>query len=190
MHADDNFERKLGRFEPHYFQTQGTSELDVPLGSVQLGVMKGFEYAFDQQKVEVVPGKTTEVIVKLKPFDLPWNSTTQWTSGDVHVHMNYGGTYRNVPKHLIEQATAENLPIIENLIVNKEQRIPDISYFSTDPDAASTAQTLLLHGQEFHTSYWGHLGLLNLKHNFILPDYVSYPNTAAASLVSGERKRR
>jgi Tol biopolymer transport system component len=109
MHADDNFERKLGRFEPHYFQTQGTSELDVPLGSVQLGVMKGFEYAFDQQKVEVVPGKTTEVIVKLKPFDLPWNSTTQWTSGDVHVHMNYGGTYRNDPANLALQARAEDL---------------------------------------------------------------------------------
>ena len=182
MHADDNFERKLGRFEPHYFQTQGTSEIDVPVGSVQIGVMKGFEYAFDQQKVEVASGKTTEVTVKLKPFDLPWNSSTQWTSGDVHVHMNYGGTYRNVPKHLVEQATAENLPIVENLIVNKEQRIPDISYFSTEPDATSTAQTLLLHGQEFHTSYWGHLGLLNLKRNFILPDYVSYPNTAAASL--------
>jgi TolB protein len=67
-------------------------------------------------------------------------------------------------------------------VVNKEQRVPDIAYFSTRPDPASTATTLLLHGQEFHTSYWGHLGLLNLTQNFLLPGYAAYPGTAAASL--------
>jgi len=100
----------------------------------------------------------------------------------VHVHMNYGGAYRNTPKHLVAQAAAENLQIVEDLVVNKEQRIPDIAYFSTEPDPASTSTNLLLHGQEFHTSYWGHLGLLNLNHNFLLPGYAAYPNTAAASL--------
>ena len=97
--------------------------------------------------------------------------------------MNYGGTYRNTPKHLVAQAEAENLPIVEDLVVNKEQRIPDIAYFSTKPDPASTATNLLAAwGQEFHTSYWGHLGLLNLTRNFLLPGYAAYPGTAAASL--------
>src|SRR5438309_6037035 len=50
------------------------------------------------------------------------------------------------------------------------------------PVPASTANNLLMFGQEFHTSYWGHLGLLNLTRNFLIPDYVGYPNTAAASL--------
>ena len=86
------------------------------------------------------------------------------------------------PQHLVAQAAAENLQIVEDLVVNKEQRIPDIAYFSTKPDPASTATNLLLHGQEFHTSYWGHLGLLNLTQNFLLPGYAAYPNTAAASL--------
>jgi len=110
------------------------------------------------------------------------DTTSQWVSGDVHVHMNYAGTYRNTPGHLVEQAAAENLGIVEDLVVNKEQRIPDMAYFSPQLDPASTADHLLLHGQEFHTSYWGHLGLLNLSHNFILPGYSAYPNTAAASL--------
>jgi len=57
-----------------------------------------------------------------------------------------------------------------------------MAYFSPQLDPASTADHLLLHGQEFHTSYWGHLGLLNLTRNFILPGYAAYPNTAAASL--------
>ena len=80
------------------------------------------------------------------------------------------------------QAAAENLQVVEDLVVNKEERIPDIAYFSPKPDPASTTINLLLHGQEFHTSYWGHLGLLNLTRNFLLPGYAAYPNTAAASL--------
>jgi hypothetical protein len=96
--------------------------------------------------------------------------------------MNYGGAYRNTPVHLVAQAAAENLQVVEDLVVNKEQRIPDIAYFSTRPDPASTDTNLLLHGQEFHTSYWGHLGLLNLSQNFLLPGYSAYPDTAAASL--------
>jgi TolB protein len=67
-------------------------------------------------------------------------------------------------------------------VVNKEQRIPDMTYFRTDPDPASTPDNLLLHGQEYHTSYWGHLGLLHLSRNFLIPGYAAYANTAAASL--------
>jgi hypothetical protein len=40
-----------------------------------------------------------------------------------------------------------------------------------------------LHGQEFHTSYWGHLGLIGLGRGTLLPGYAGYPNTAASSLV-------
>jgi hypothetical protein len=71
---------------------------------------------------------------------------------------------------------------VNNLIVNKEQRIPDIAYAGRGLDPASTSETLVVHGQEFHTSYWGHLGLLNIGGNILLPDYAGYSNTAAASL--------
>jgi len=66
--------------------------------------------------------------------------------------------------------------------VNKEQRIPDIAYFRTDPDPVSSRNFLLLHSQEFHTSYWGHTALLGLTDHYLLPEYAGYPNTAAASL--------
>ena len=61
-----------------------------------------------------------------------------WWSGDLHVHMNYGGLYRNTPARLAEQGRAEDLNLIYNLIVNKEQRFPDIASFRPDPDPAST----------------------------------------------------
>ena len=181
MYADDSFDRRERPFEAHYFDTKGISEITVPAGVVHLGVMRGFEYVFDEEKVEVVAGKTSEVTVRLRPIEMRAGDRS-WVSGDAHVHMNYAGTYRNTPANLADQAAAENLSVIENLVVNKEQRFPDIAYFSPELDSVSNEHFLLQHAQEFHTSYWGHLGLLNLTQHLILPGYVAYPNTAAASL--------
>jgi TolB protein len=182
MHADDNFVRSERPFEAHYFHSAGNAELTLPAGQAEVEVMKGFEYRFEKKHVMIAAGRKSNLTIYLEPLNVPKDTRSQWVSGDVHVHMNYGGAYRNTPKNLVAQAEAENLSIIENLIVNKEQRIPDIAYFSAKPDPASTAANLLLHSQEFHTSYWGHLGLLNLTRNFLIPDYARYPNTAAASL--------
>jgi TolB protein len=181
MYADDSFDRSERLFEAHYFDTRGTSEMTVPAGTVHVGIMRGFEYEFDQRSVEVAADKESEVTVRLRPIEMR-TSGTSWISGDVHVHMNYAGTYRNTPAHLADQAAAENLSIIENLVVNKEQRFPDIAYFSPQLDPVSNDYFVLQHAQEFHTSYWGHLALLNLTQNLILPGYAAYPNTAAASL--------
>ncbi|HWJ47229.1 MAG TPA: CehA/McbA family metallohydrolase [Candidatus Udaeobacter sp.] len=181
MEADDSFDRKERPFEAHYFVTKGISQVAVPAGKVRVGVMRGFEYRFEELSLEVQAGKTSEATVSLRQIE--WKSPeARWVSGDAHVHMNYAGTYRNTPSHLIEQAAAENLSIIENLVVNKEQRFPDIAYFSPKLDPASDDDRLLQHAQEFHTSYWGHLGLLNLTRNLILPGYAAYPNTEAGSL--------
>jgi TolB protein len=182
MRADDSFVRSERPFEAHYFHTSGDAELVVPAGRVDVEVMKGFDYHIEMNTVRVAGDQTMKLTVRLRPLNLAQQGHSHWVSGDVHVHMNYGGAYRDTPKNLVAQAAAENLSIVEDLIVNKEQRIPDIAYFSTMPDPASTASTLLFHGQEFHTSYWGHLGLLDLTQHFIVPGYAAYPNTAAASL--------
>ena len=182
MHADDSFDRSERPFEAHYFDTSGVSEITVPAGDVEVDVMRGFENHFEQRRVEVKADSTALLTVRIVPLFIGVDEVPNWVSGDVHTHMNYAGTYRNTPAHLVDQADAENLAIVENLIVNKEQRIPDIAYFSPQLDPASTANHLLLHGQEYHTSYWGHLGLLSLTRNLLLPGYAGYPNTAAASL--------
>jgi TolB protein len=179
MYGDDSFDRSERPFEAHYFDTSGVSEITVPVGGVEVDVMRGLENHFEQRKIEVTANNTTPLTVAMTKIVV---YTDPPVSGDVHVHMNYAGTYRNTPAHLVEQAAAEDLSIVEDLVVNKEQRIPDMAYFSPQLDPASTVDRLLLHGQEFHTSYWGHLGLLNLTKNFILPGYAAYPNTAAASL--------
>ncbi len=179
-HADEAFDRSERGFEYPYFHSSGSAQLTVPAGRVRVEVSHGPEYAIARADV-VVPagGRVTRRVVLERLADLPARG---WWSGDLHVHMNYGGAYRNTPSHLAFQARAEDLHVVENLIVNKEQRIPDIGYFRTDPDPVSRPGFLLVHGQEFHTSYWGHAALLGLNDHYLLPEYAGYPNTAAASL--------
>lgn len=181
IQADDSYSLPNQVSEAHYFETSGKTSVTVPVGKVRIEVTKGLDYEVERRELDVKAGEHQTLTIHLRPLQLPPDAG-RWVSGDLHVHMNYGGTYRNTPQHLIEQAEAENVGVVENLIVNKEQRIPDIAYFGNGVDAASTADTLLAHDQEFHTGYWGHLGLLGLRSNFLLPGYAAYVNTAAASL--------
>lgn len=179
-YADDGFARGERRFEYGYFHTSGSSITPVPSVPLTVEVSRGPEYRVFRKRVTVPTDSITTLRVVLERLaDLPAEG---WFSGDLHVHMNYGGTYRNDPPHLAAQARAEDAHVVENLIVNKEGRIPDIGYFTGAPDSGSTTSTIIAHDQEYHTSFWGHAGLLGLRHNVILPGYAAYPNTAAASL--------
>ena len=177
--ADDGFDRRERTFEFTYFHSGGTSRLDLPAGRYLVEVTRGLEYQRRVDTLVVGSAPVSRRIVLGRLLDLP---AAGWWSGDLHVHMNYGGHYRNTPANLRLQAEAEDLHVVENLIVNKESRIPDIAYFSDRLDPASTATTLIKHDEEYHTSYWGHSGQLGLTTSFLVPNYAGYVNTAAASL--------
>jgi TolB protein len=178
-HADDGFDRRERRFEYGYFHTGGHDVLTLPAGQYELEISRGPATRVERRTVTVRAGADAVARFTLRPLgDL---AARGWLSADLHVHMNYGGAYRNTPRRLAFQARAENLALVENLIVNKEGRIPDIGY-PVGRDPASTATTLIVHDQEFHTSVWGHLGLLALRDHVLLPGYAGYAGTAAASL--------
>jgi hypothetical protein len=182
VHAEDGYDRSERPFEAHYFHADGGADLDIPAGKAEIEVVRGFENRVERRSVAISAGKTTAVAIRLQPFTLPATPGARWASGDLHVHMNYNGAYRETPKGLVALADAEDVNVVEALIVNKEQRIPDVSYFTGKLDSASTTETLLQFSQEYHTSDWGHLGLLGLRRNLIIPDYAAYPGTVAASL--------
>ncbi|HEY2798244.1 MAG TPA: CehA/McbA family metallohydrolase [Thermoanaerobaculia bacterium] len=185
-HADDGFDRGVRPFELTYFHTTraGTAVLSLPAGRYTVLATRGLEYAPVTRTVEVPARGTASAAASVRVAlprlaDLPARG---WWSGDLHVHMNYGGHYLADPATLRAQAEAEDLHVVEDLIVNKEQRIPDIARFAPGLDPVSTAATLIKHDEEYHTSYWGHTAHLGLAEHLILPIYAAYANTPAASL--------
>jgi TolB protein len=181
IHADDGFDRGERTYEAHYFHANGEVEIEVPLGKIELEVVAPFN-VMTRHSFDLKAGQTERYSASIAPAKEISLSGERWVSGDLHVHMNYGGTYKNTPEHMVQQAEAEHLDVVNNLIVNKEQKFPDIAYEGRGVDRASKPDALLVHGQEFHTSYWGHRGILGPHGNVLLPGYAGYPNTAAASL--------
>lgn len=186
IQADDGYDRGRAPFESHYFYAKSYPEavtVDVPEALVTVDLTKGFEYTPQRKTIRVSSATPTNLSFRLKRMD--WNNTPgrQWVDGDLHVHMNYGGAYRSDREILLQQAEGEGLHVVNNLVVNKEQRFPDIgsAIFNEIIKYLSPVATVLL-GQEFHTSYWGHRGILGLRNHLLLPGYAGYPNTAAASL--------
>jgi TolB protein len=172
IHADDMV-APGATVETRYVHVDGSARVEAPAETLTLTASRG--PAHEVVRLTIDPSQAAAT-VSLKRLALPAQLASAW-SGDLHVHMNYGGHYRNSPERLARQARAEGLDLVYNLIVNKEQRIPDIASFGAD----RTSAPLVLHGQEFHSSYWGHMGLLGLTKHLLLPDYTAYPYTGAAS---------
>ena len=182
--ADDGYDRKAQAFESHYFYPEFGRELSIelPAGKSRLRVSRGMSAFPVDQSIEIKAGETHTIQVDLKPIEFADVAAGHWVASDLHVHMNYGGNYRNYTNHLLTQAVSEGLEVINELIVNKEQRIPDNTFAVPARLESGNPSALLVRGQEYHTSYWGHRGILRLKGNLLLPGYAGYPNTAAASL--------
>jgi TolB protein len=182
VYADDGFDRHERSVERHYFYlAKRETELEVPPGRYLVEVSRGLNEKPARVPVEVSREAGGEARLKLERLDFA-PADGKWVSADLHVHMNYGGTYRNSVPGLVALGQAEGLNIINELVVNKEQRVPDIEYAAEEWVSPSVPDVATVKGQEFHTSYWGHRGLLDLKDHTLLPGYAGYPNTAAASL--------
>ncbi|HEY1471610.1 MAG TPA: CehA/McbA family metallohydrolase [Candidatus Acidoferrum sp.] len=182
--SDDGFDPKQSPFEAHYFYSGERSDehLSVPSGKYTLEAMGGFEMKPVRRTINVSAGRTESIEAALEPLEFNREHGRTWVASDLHVHMNYGGTYRNEPRHLVEQGEAEGLQVISQLTVNKEQRFPDIQFAEPSKEHEKDPDVLVIWGQEFHTSYWGHRGIIGLRKHLLLPGYAGYPNTAAASL--------
>ena len=179
MHADDGFDRSQQAAEMHYFHCPSRCTLEAPVGDTSVWVQRGFGYLPWRRTVKLASGTDQRIAVELRPNALP-PSFGRFRSADLHVHMNYGGHYRAKAETLAAQARAEDLDVVYNLIVNKEERVPDIAYRpGLDPVSGDGVQ--IIHSQEFHTSYWGHLGLLGLTDHVLTPGFSAYQNSPLAS---------
>jgi hypothetical protein len=175
--ADDSFVAGTQRHEAHYFRCDARCEVTVPRGSAELAAWRGLEARPIHRSVTLDADRSS-VTLALEPIRLPARFG-DFVSADLHVHMNYGGHYKLTPAALAADARAEDLDVVYNLIVNKEERIPDVAQFTAEPQRFD--DVVIYQSQETHTSYWGHLGLLHLRDHVVLPDFASYQPTALAS---------
>ena len=177
----DAYGRVSGAGDRIFHQT-GTFRVEVPVGTVNVEAVKGFEYTPVKQEVPIAAGEVTQVNLVLKP--IANLSARGWYGGSTHVHMNYAGNLRNTLENLMMMSAAEDQDIVNEQVANKDNRILDYQYFVPGGKAhpLSTRDRVLVVGQEYRPPFYGHVFMFLLKDHLISPFTTGYEGTAIESL--------
>ena len=164
------------------FHSPGTTRVELPVGTVNLTVLKGFEFWPQELAAEITAGDVTMMTVDLDPMtDM---AAKGWYSGSTHVHMNYAGNLHNTIDNLMMMSDAEDQDIVNEQIANKDNRILDQHLFVPGGGAhpRSTPDRILVVGQEYRPPFYGHVFMFGLEDHLISPFTTGYDGTAIESL--------
>ena len=177
----DAYARVSGRGD-HVFHTPGSFTVELPVGDVDLTVVKGFEFWPETTTAAITAGEVTEVTIDLRRMtDM---AAEGWYSASTHVHSNYGGNLHNTLENLMMMSEAEDQDLVLEQIANKDNRILDYQYFEPGgrPHSTSTPERMVVVGQEYRPPFYGHVFMFGMRDHLISPFTVGYEGTAIESL--------
>jgi len=182
FYAPANAYARLNGQGDHVFHTTGSVAVELPVGLVELTVVKGFEFWPVTTTVEIVANRVTQATIDLKRMtDM---AVKGWYSASTHVHSNYGGNLHNTLENLVMMSEAEDQDLVLEQVANKDNRILDYQYFESGgrPHSTSTSDRLVVVGQEYRPPFYGHVFMFGMRDHLISPFTMGYEGTAIESL--------
>lgn len=159
-----------------HFHVAPETEFELPAGAYKLRAHHGLEYRPAALEFEVTAGAGKDIEISLERWANP--NAKHWYGGDNHIHANYGyGEYYNTPATMADYCAGEGLNICNFMVANSDgDGVFDREFFRGRPDALSTARTQLYWNEEWRSTIWGHLTLVNLKH-VVEPVFLGFKDT-------------
>jgi hypothetical protein len=175
FHAPLGAMYRLERGNGHFY-CRDEAELALPSGEYQLRAYRGPEYRPVRQAVRVEAGRTAEVTVAMER----WVDAASfgWHSGENHIHANYGyGEWYNTPESMLLQCEGEDLNVCNFMVANSDgDGVFDRAFFRGRPDPLSGPRTVLYWNEEYRSTIWGHMTLVNLRH-VVEPIFTGFKDT-------------
>jgi hypothetical protein len=159
-----------------HFYCDGTGEMTIPAGTYQLSAFRGPEYKVATREIVVKPGETHEQTIELERW--VHMARDGWYSGELHIHANYGyGSWFNTPETMRQQCVGEDLNVCNFMVANSDADVVyDRPFFRGGPDPLSTPENILYWNQEFRSTLWGHMTLVNLE-QLVEPVFTGFKGT-------------
>jgi hypothetical protein len=175
FHAPPGALWRIDRDHAHFFATDSV-EFDLPAGTYRLRASHGPEYRVLRAEVEIKPGAVAEQTLALERW-VDANARG-WYCGDNHIHANYGyGEYYNSPASMAAMCAGEGLNACNFMVANSDgDGVFDREYFRGRPDPLSTRRTVLYWNEEWRSTIWGHMTLVNLK-QVVEPVFTGFKDT-------------
>jgi len=164
------------------FHNAGEFEVTLPVGDVNMQVVKGFEFYPQEVSAQITEGGVTRLTVEFEHMtDM---GAKGWYSASTHVHSNYGGNLHNTLENLMLMSRAEDQDLVLEQVANKDNRILDYQYFEPGGGAHSISapDQIVVVGQEYRPPFYGHVFMFGLKQHLISPFVTGYEGTAIESL--------
>lgn len=159
-----------------HFYGRDAAELRLPAGEYRLAVSRGTEYTVTRKAIRIEEGKTADVRVELER----WVDAASFNlySGENHIHANYGyGEWFNTPETMLLQCEGEDLNVCNFMVANSDtDGVFDRPFFRGRPDSLSKPRTILYWNEEYRSTIWGHLTLLNLR-RVVEPIFTGFKDT-------------
>jgi TolB protein len=142
-----------------FFYSPGVVEVQAPKGRIEITAVQGFS---TEKEVRVVELKdpSAEVEIELNRIWAPRESG--WYSGDLHFHLNYGGTYRLDPDDISLDLLGEDLDVAYPLLANLGNRFLEQDLWGWQ----NKGNPIIRFGQEVRSHFLGHLGLIGTANLF------------------------
>lgn len=174
-HAPPGLLYRMLRGEMHFY-CSGQDSFSLPAGTYRVKICRGPEYIVLHDQLVVKEGMPVKAEFALER----WTDQQEqgWWSGESHIHANYGyGHWYNSPRTMLRQCAGEDLVVCNFMVANSDGNGTfDRQFFRGAPDPLSTEDTLLYWNEEFRSTIWGHMTLLNLK-QLVEPIYTGFAHT-------------
>lgn len=159
-----------------HFYLHDHETIELPVGEYTALAARGPEHRVARQTFTISPGQTANVTLNIEPWT---NERAEgWVSGESHIHANYGyGHWYNSPATMWLQCEGEDLTVANFMVANSDgDGVFDQEFFLGRPDPLSTDQTILYWNEEFRSTIWGHMTLLNLQ-RLVAPIFTGFEHT-------------
>ena len=159
-----------------HFYCRKETTVQLPFGSYEVVAWRGPEHRVFRQEFEMKAANGSALEVKLERWTDSWSRG--WFSGENHIHANYGyGAWYNTPASILDLCEGEDLNVGNLVVANSDgEGVFDREFFRGQPDARSTARTLLYWNQEFRSTIWGHMTFANLG-QLVEPIFTGFKDT-------------
>ncbi len=160
-----------------FFHAEGMFEVRVS-GTARLRVVRGIEYEAAELEVAVRADGETDASVRLKRWS--HMAADGWYSGDVHVHLHYGGEYLLEAEDAALVQRAEDVNFLNMMVANQGSGwVHDTGHFSGGDHELSSETHILRWGEEYRNNFYGHMCMYGIN-ELVPPIYSGFPNSEHA----------
>lgn len=160
-----------------FFHAEGTFDVQVS-GRTHLRVIRGIEYLATEREVSVGAGTAVEANVQLRRWS--HKAADGWYSGDVHVHLHYGGEYLLTPEDAALVQRAEDVHFMNMMVANQGSGwVHDQENFTGADHRLSEGDHILRWGEEYRNNFYGHMCMFGIR-ELVPPIYSGFPNSEHA----------